>query len=258
MCFKEKKILFLQVQKHTKMGCVKLHILDQQYKNSELKVSYINKKLTSDFCVEKERREILLRYTDPDGRDEWEINENGRIIRHIKNDAHDAFYRIDRSGNRIEGQSIHFDYGTITDYKKQGIFNRATSFSVTNETDGADLFNFFSRHTTETEFGLINTSEHGSTVMTNHLERQVGVTDMAKKMKTVTSIVHSHHDGLDPYPTGFRPRDTDGDRFSVNNFGSSVKHYVYVPKGNSLIRYDANQYYNFTPWSSVFTNTRYK
>ena len=34
------------------MGCIKLHILDQQYKNTELKVCYINKELTSVFCFE--------------------------------------------------------------------------------------------------------------------------------------------------------------------------------------------------------------
>ena len=41
------------------MGCVKLHILDQQYKRTELRVSYINKKLTSNYC-KKHTRSYLL------------------------------------------------------------------------------------------------------------------------------------------------------------------------------------------------------
>ena len=50
------------------MGCVKLHILDEQYKRTELKVSYINKKLTPNFCAVKPRRATLIRFIDPDGR----------------------------------------------------------------------------------------------------------------------------------------------------------------------------------------------
>jgi hypothetical protein len=50
------------------MGCVKLHILDEQYKRTELKVSYSNKKLTSNFCTENLRSGMLIRYIDSDGR----------------------------------------------------------------------------------------------------------------------------------------------------------------------------------------------
>jgi len=38
------------------MGCVKLHILDEQCKRTELTVSNINKELTSNFCAENTRR----------------------------------------------------------------------------------------------------------------------------------------------------------------------------------------------------------
>jgi len=40
------------------MGCVKLHILDKQYKRTELTVSNINKELTSNFCAENTRRVV--------------------------------------------------------------------------------------------------------------------------------------------------------------------------------------------------------
>lgn len=49
------------------MGCIQLHILDRQYKNTELKVSYTNKKLTLNNSAVKERREILVKFIDPDG-----------------------------------------------------------------------------------------------------------------------------------------------------------------------------------------------
>lgn len=47
-----------------------------------------------------------------------------------------------------------------------------TSFSVTSEAAGADLFKFFADNT-KIEFGLINTKDNGSLVMTNHKEGQV-------------------------------------------------------------------------------------
>lgn len=56
------------------MGCVKLHILDQQYKYTELKVSCVNKKLTLNNSAVKERREILVRYIDPTGMEIEEVS----------------------------------------------------------------------------------------------------------------------------------------------------------------------------------------
>jgi len=50
-----------------KMGCEKLHILDQQHKNTELKVSYINKKLTLKNSAGNQRKEILIILKDPNG-----------------------------------------------------------------------------------------------------------------------------------------------------------------------------------------------
>jgi len=50
------------------MGCVKLHILDEQYKQTELRISYSKKKLTPIFFVENARKEMLIMFIDPDGR----------------------------------------------------------------------------------------------------------------------------------------------------------------------------------------------
>lgn len=50
------------------MGCVKLHILDQQYKNTELKVSCVKKELTLKNSAVNGRKAILVRYIDPDGK----------------------------------------------------------------------------------------------------------------------------------------------------------------------------------------------
>lgn len=50
------------------MGCVQLHILEQQYKGTELKVSYINKELTLKNSALNERSKTLVLYIDPNGK----------------------------------------------------------------------------------------------------------------------------------------------------------------------------------------------
>jgi hypothetical protein len=54
-----------------------------------------------------------IKIIDPDGRDEWEINEQGKVTKHIQTKAHDAFYIVDKDGKRIEGKSLSFKYGTV-------------------------------------------------------------------------------------------------------------------------------------------------
>ena len=71
------------------MGCLKLEILDQQYKRTEPKVSYRQKELTFDFCAGKERRLLVyaycynnpLKYIDPTGKSgEAVIDEENKTI----------------------------------------------------------------------------------------------------------------------------------------------------------------------------------
>lgn len=54
-----------------KLGCVQLHILEQQYKRTELKVSYRNKELTLKNSAVNERSNTLILFVDPDGREIW-------------------------------------------------------------------------------------------------------------------------------------------------------------------------------------------
>jgi hypothetical protein len=71
-----------------KMGCVKLHILDEQYQRTELKVSYHRKELTPIFFVESTCRVRVYMYCsnnpmnkiDPDGmEDDWVESTTGHI-----------------------------------------------------------------------------------------------------------------------------------------------------------------------------------
>jgi RHS repeat-associated protein len=203
-----------------------------------------------------------VRFVDPFGMDVWEINEAGKIINRIKDKTQDAFYMVTKGENgkyQRTDNSITFKYGTITDAKKANFFRDATSFSVTNESAGAELFQFFADNT-QIEFGLINTRSDGSTVMTNHKAGSVKASLTALKMsedgKTVTSIVHNHPNNSNP--SGFGTSDTSGDKFAANTLTNShgyiVEHYVYQPGTNTLVTYDENNIIGGAmPWGLIFS-----
>jgi hypothetical protein len=56
---------------------------------------------------------------DPDGMDDYEINSTGKVVNRIENTERDAFFMVDKKGNRIEGKELSFAYGTVE------IFNRS-------------------------------------------------------------------------------------------------------------------------------------
>jgi len=84
-----------------KTGCVKLHLLDKQYKNTELKVSYLNKELTLNNSSVNERRAILVRFIDPDGMDIWEMDYWGKV-KWIDHSEQHTMYTLNKKGNRTE------------------------------------------------------------------------------------------------------------------------------------------------------------
>ena len=90
-----------------------------------------------------------LRYIDPDGQDEWEINKQGKIVKHIKTYKHDAFYIVNYRGKRIRGKSISFTYGTVekaTGQKKDsGLLYDV--YQVRGDKQGTSLFEYFAKNT---------------------------------------------------------------------------------------------------------------
>jgi hypothetical protein len=113
------------------MGCVKLHILDEQYKRTEFKVSYSNKKLTSNFFAENLRSGMLVNAIDPDGRSTWVMANSDGTYRVVGGDLNDKdlniyVYSI-QDDNLVRGKSI-------------GITSSSTSFyNDTKDGDGKEL-----------------------------------------------------------------------------------------------------------------------
>ena len=99
-----------------------------------------------------------VKLVDPDGRDVWEINSEGYVVKQIKDKTKDAFYRVNDKGERIEGEenSVEFKYGTIESHIKRSYsFKEQTgtydAFQVRGDDNGEKLFKFFANAVAEKE-----------------------------------------------------------------------------------------------------------
>ncbi len=100
-----------------------------------------------------------VRYVDPDGRDVWEIDHAGNIIRRIEDTTQDAFFMVDNKGNRTYTvdesgnkiyNSISFEYGTVESQRTIGI-NSTESYDiyqVRGDDKGTALFEFLGNNVT--------------------------------------------------------------------------------------------------------------
>ena len=90
-----------------------------------------------------------VKLVDPNGEDIWEIDEEGRIVNHYKSyTKNDVFYKVDKEGNRIDGQSITLDYRTIEkqksiSYSPDGkTIDTYDMYQVRGDENGKKLFEF--------------------------------------------------------------------------------------------------------------------
>jgi RHS repeat-associated protein len=204
---------------------------------------------------------------DPNGNDEWEINQQGKVVNRIETKEHDAFFIVDDKGNRMMDEnysvlykSISFDYGTIVN-KDMGSYLFYTEFNISNNECGIDLFKFLSDNTS-VEYGLITTSRNGSVLMTNHKDRTVFVMGTAEEMDknglTITSIIHNHP-GSDQ-PSGFRENSTGGDKYAaerlVRSHGNEVQYYVYRPQNGLYQMFNYEHLLGYSSHSMVKQNLK--
>ena len=92
---------------------------------------------------------------DPDGRTDYELNSTGEVVNVLENKESDNIYMVGDNGERIDGRSISFDYGTITAVRSPTIKektktgdikeNTLTIFEVNGDENATQIFEFFSK-----------------------------------------------------------------------------------------------------------------
>ena len=166
-----------------------------------------------------------MRFIDPDGMDEWEINNQGQIVNRVTTDQHDAFFMVDTDGARIDGQSVSFEYGTINqstvtvnseDGKSSWSYD---AYTVNGGENATSLFHFVADNTNvEWSHGVFgkNGEQSSNIITTAHKEKnEAGMIDqyMAKFMEGIPIIEHTHNHPntiYAPFPSGLPDTGYDG------------------------------------------------
>jgi RHS repeat-associated protein len=153
-----------------------------------------------------------VKYVDPDGRDVWEINDQGEVVNRIKDKTQDAFHIVTKDENgvyqRVEGKSISFDYGTIQAERNPTITmqdrdgnisqTRLTLFEVKGDDNATQLFEFMGQTgvTTNVEWSHIkigNKNSGRNIVGTTNGKDYSAVNDYVLQSKyTIREDNHSH------------------------------------------------------------------
>ena len=156
-----------------------------------------------------------IKYVDPDGKDVWEINQNGQIVNRIEDTTQDAFHivqQVDGKRQRIEGQSKIFEYGTITGVNQPQVNviredgsitqERLTLFQVKGDDKATELFEFMANPgtTTNVEWShvKVGTDKSQKNIVGNM--HQKGETSVGQYVfqtgYTVRANNHSHTNGI--------------------------------------------------------------
>ena len=154
-----------------------------------------------------------LIHIDPTGMDEWEINSYGQVVKYIKTDKHDAFFFVDEEGNRIDGSSLKFRYGTVENYNKETFSKRDSkgnliggefdTYTIRGDNKATELFEALAFFTqlTDVEWGHIKTGIEGENglnfITTSHLVRkEAGFAILGERLindgYTIRAMNHSH------------------------------------------------------------------
>lgn len=189
---------------------------------------------------------------DPDGRDIWEINQHGEIVNRIKDRTQDGFYMVEKNTDgiwqRIEGQSLVFDYGTISAsrrvmvtalYDGSSKSQPLTFFEVKGDDNATKLFEFLANPemTTNVEWGHVKVGFPDSgrnMVGTLHELDGSGMNDYAfSNGYTIRESNHNHPSGI----TGPSKADVDH-AVKVQNKFPDARFSIYTSNPTHYSPYD--------------------
>lgn len=194
-----------------------------------------------------------VKYIDPDGRDVWEIQQDGTTKWIEKSETH-TLYALNSQGERT-GASI-----TVTD---RTIFDQLTenrnpkdydgSYAISNSHETGDVF-LFAANNTNVEWGLEGYQGKESrqyVLHTQHKKASVASRDNSKEGLTISNQffdIHSH-----PGPNGTQGGSGYGVLISGDKRFVMNRYYEAKEKGVSLPTYyvfhkESKKIYQYNPW----------
>ena len=188
---------------------------------------------------------------DPDGRDEWEINKQGEIIKKIKTKQHDAFFILGDDNKRIIDKSISFKYGTITKSFKSHTNDgdKYDVYQMRGDANGEKLYNFLADNTSvewsHAQFGIKGNKGLNFIITSHKISEEGGLSNLISKQLMygyfLRNTSHSHP-GKTRFPSGLEDRNADiGFARDVQDiFGNNVNFSIYIPNENEYIPYNSD------------------
>ena len=200
------------------------------------------------YCYTRNNPIILV---DPDGRDEWEINSKGDIVKQIKTDKHDAFFFVSKAGKRVKGKSLSFEYGTIekASGQKTDGGTRYDVYQVRGDKHAKQLFESFAKNTSA-EWSIMQTGTEGAKglnyLTTSHNEKsESGMVDLFNKQLkngyTLRAFYHSHPSNvLIPSNIGGKYGDILIAKKMTEISNQSITFGIYGPKSGKYVTFGPN------------------
>ena len=188
---------------------------------------------------------------DPDGRDEWEINSKGDIVKQIKTDKHDAFFFVSKAGKRVKGKSLSFEYGTIekASGQKTDGGTRYDVYQVRGDKHAKQLVESFAKNTS-VEWSIMQTGTEGAKSLnyltTSHNEKsESGMVDLFNKQLkngyTLRAFYHSHPSNvLIPSNIGGKYGDIPIAKKMTEISNQSITFGIYAPKSGEYVTFGPN------------------
>jgi hypothetical protein len=141
-----------------------------------------------------------LNRVDPTGLTDYELNEKGEVVNTIENEDADNIYMVDQDGARIDGQSISFEFGTITAVKNPTITTgkgekSLTILEVNGDQNATSLFEFLgNQETVEWTHAKIGTERSARNIVgTSHDEASTPVGHYLRLTNyTLREVNHNH------------------------------------------------------------------
>lgn len=155
---------------------------------------------------------FIRKYTIPDGRDIWMIDNLGNVVDYIECDDYDCIHIVDGEGN-ILSSSNYYEPGTISELCLDGQSN--TSFSVCGFDNAKEIFEFLAgqytnsngmplewAHGTIVEKSLLTLSSDNNTniITTTHEKASVNLDVWLDNDFVISRQAHNHPSGR-KYPS---------------------------------------------------------
>ena len=150
-----------------------------------------------------------VKLVDPDGRDIWQLDNQGNVVDCIENSEFDQLQIVDDYGN-VLCSSDKYDFGTISELCiEDGKSN--TTFSVCGQSNAKSVFEFLADNYTEAnnrslEWGwatLANSTGMDNIIGTTHSKQSNGLFNiLINNNYSLEDYTHNHPSG-DPRPSTF-------------------------------------------------------